>query len=141
MHSPSAFTESQIRRSGIIPLQFDDLKGVPGIDQPSTVTTEITGGPRPISHDLKHDTGASPKARKLLGWFRRASYDEQRRRSGIEEEDNGRQSPEDAPRAGHSVETTATRITVSYDIRRTVEELRHESLGDGSVVRGGDDIV
>ena len=33
----------------------------------------------------------------------------------------------DPPRASHSVETTATGITVQYDIRRTVEELRRES--------------
>lgn len=117
--------ESQSHRSACIaPLQFDDLKGAPGIELPNTVVTEISGGPP--SYPAKPDTtGPSPKARKLLGWFRRASIDEPRRMSGPEEEDVGLNN--EPPRASHSVETTNTGITVQYDIRRTVEELRSES--------------
>jgi hypothetical protein len=129
-----------MRNSAInpIPLQFVDLKAM-GIDMPSTVTTEITGGPLPIFHNQAHDTeGASPKARKLLGWFRRASYEEPRRRSGIEDEEVG--VPRSPVRANHSLETTTTGITVSYDIRRTVEEMRRESSSQGSPP-GKDDIV
>jgi hypothetical protein len=129
--------ESQSHRDRVSPtaLNFDDLKGVPGVDLPSTVTTEITGGPRPLSHDPKNEEGPSPKARKLLGWFRRASFEEPRRRSGIEEEDVGLHALGQIPGAGGvnaSLETTrgastTTGITVQYDIRRTVEELRRES--------------
>lgn len=112
---------------------------------PSTVTTEITGGPRHMTHDSKHEAeGASPKARKLLGWFRRASIEEPRRCSGIEEEDIGLNNISSAPsRASHSVETTNTGITVQYDIRRTVEELRSESTssrGDHDTITGIDPI-
>jgi hypothetical protein len=119
---------SDIRRSTLsTPLEFADLKRLPGIDGPSTVTTEITGGPRPVSQDLILDNeGASPKARKLLGWFRRASIDEPRRRSGVDEENIGLYGTA-SPRKDRSMETTTTGITVSYDIRRTVEEMRRES--------------
>jgi len=115
-------------------IPFDDLKGVPGVDQPSTVTTEITGGPRHMSNDSKREAeGASPKARKLLGWFRRASIEEhQRRCSGVEEEDVGLNTAHGhSSRASHSNETTNTGITVQYDIRRTVEELRRDSSSRG----------
>src|SRR5208282_5489812 len=105
-------------------IQFDDLKGAPGIDVPNTVTTEISAGPP--AYPIKPDTtGPSPKARKVLGWFRRASIEEPSRLNGPEEEDMGLNN--EPPRASHSVETTATGITVQYDIRRTVEELRRES--------------
>ena len=107
-----------------IPTIDDDLKGVGRVEGPSTVVTEITGGPRPSMTDLKASEGASPKARKLLGWFRRASIDEtelRQMRSTDEEEGGGEQQP---PRASHSVDTG---ITVQYDVRRTVEELRRES--------------
>ena len=111
----------------------------------STVTTEITGGPRHMTHESKREAeGASPKARKLLGWFRRASIEEQQRRcSGIEEEDIGLNSMSAQPsRQSHSVETTNTGITVQYDIRRTVEELRRESSsqGDHDTITGIDPI-
>ena len=94
---------------------------------PNTVTTEISGGPP--SFPIKLDTtGPSPKARKLLGWFRRASVEERRGSAGPEEEDLGLNNQH--PRASHSVETTNTGITVQYDIRRTVEELRPESSSE-----------
>ncbi len=128
--------DSATRRSTANPgIAFDDFKGVPGVDLPSTVTTEITGGPRHMTHvhDSKNEAeGASPKARKLLGWFRRASIEEPRRRSGIEEEDIGLSTVAAPPsRVSHSVETTTTGITVQYDIRRTVEESRSESSSQG----------
>lgn len=101
---------------------------------PSTVITEITGGPRPVSHDAKNEEGPSPKARKLLGWFRRASFEEPRRRGGIDEEDVRLNTLGQVPTGGvnSSLETTRGAnttggITVQYDIRRTVEELRRES--------------
>lgn len=91
---------------------------------PSTVTTEITAGHYSMKHDAE---GASPKARKLLGWFRRASIEESSHRmNGAEEEDVGFNHMPPA-RPSNSVETTNTGITVQYDIRRTVEELRSES--------------
>jgi hypothetical protein len=143
-----------MRRSGIdsTPLEFSDLKGVAGFDIPSTVITEISGGPRPVSQGLTLDNGgASPKARKLLGWFRRASIEEPKRRSCVEEEDHiGIIAAADS-RTGQSVETTQTAgtgITVSYDIRRTVEEIRpgsslHNANGVGieSLPSRKDDIV
>jgi hypothetical protein len=91
---------------------------------PSSVSTEITGGHLSTKHGTE---GASPKARKLLGWFRRASIDEpSRRMSGVEEDDVGfNQMP--PTRESHSDETTNTGITVQYDVSRTVEELRRES--------------
>ena len=91
---------------------------------PNTVTTEITGG----DHSIKHSAeGPSPKARKLLGWFRRASIEEPSRpRSGAEEDEVGFNHMPPS-RASQSNETTNTGITVQYDIRRTVEELRCDS--------------
>jgi hypothetical protein len=117
--------ESQIHRSAVAPSPagVSDIKAAAGIDIANTVTTEITAGPPPIVHDAE---GASPKARKLLGWFRRASIDEPRRMSGAEEEDVGLNN-DAAPRANHSVETSNTAITVQYDVRRTVEDVRGES--------------
>ena len=91
---------------------------------PSTITTEITGGHLSVKHNAE---GASPKARKLLGWFRRASIEEPSHpMSGVEEDDVGFNNMPPA-RTSHSVETTNAGITVQYDIRRTVEELRRES--------------
>ena len=86
-----------------------------------------------MTHDSKSEAeGPSPKARKLLGWFRRASIEDARRRSGIEEEDIGLSTVAAPPsRVSHSAETTNTGITVQYDIRRTVEELRSESSSQG----------
>jgi hypothetical protein len=90
---------------------------------PNTVTTEITSEPY---SSTKHDVeGPSPKARKLLGWFRRASIDEPRRMSGVEEEDIGLNPP--PPRVSRSADTANTGITVQYDVHRTVEDLRGES--------------
>jgi hypothetical protein len=67
--------------------------------------------------------GPSPKARKLLGWFRRESIEEpSRRMSGVEEDEVGFNHMPPA-----TVETTNPGITVQYDIQRTVEELRRES--------------
>lgn len=71
--------------------------------------------------------GPSPKARKLLGWFRRESIEEQSRRmSGVEEDEVGFNRMPPAT-GSHAAETTNPGITVQYDIRRTVEELRRES--------------
>jgi hypothetical protein len=121
---------SQIHRSAAV-LDIDDIKGLPGIDSSGTVTTEITAGGLNVP---KHDTvGASPKARKLLGWFRRASIDDPRRTSVIEEEDLGlnSMSPDGA---GHS-EVTNTGIMVQYDVSRTVEEVRTDiSSHEGSSI-------
>lgn len=106
-----------------IPTIDPDLKGVGRVEGPSTVVTEITGGPRPSMTDVKPSEGASPKARKLLGWFRRASIEEaelEQMRSTDDEAAGGDQPP----RASHSVDTG---ITVQYDVRRTVEDLRRES--------------
>jgi hypothetical protein len=122
-YARTAAQESEAHRSAYLsnPIAFEDVKSMPGVDMPNTVTTEITAG------GGGGNQGASPKARKLLGWWRRASIeDDHRRTSGVEEEYVG-MGTNNPPRLSHSVDTTNTGITVQYDVRRTVEELRRES--------------
>jgi len=88
---------------------------------PSTVTTEITGG------GGQQSQGASSKARRILGWWRRASIEEPGRMNELEENNVGMGGPNPPLRVGRSVDTTNTGITVQYDVRRTVEEVRCES--------------
>ena len=88
---------------------------------PSTVTTEITGG-----GGGEQSQGASPKARKLLGWWRRASIEQHQPMSELEDH-VGMGGPNPPLRVNHSADTSNTGITVQYDVRRTVEELRPES--------------
>jgi len=105
---------------------FDDLKGLAGPQGPSTITTEITSGPRPGSNGVVEIP--SPKARKVLGWFhRRTSVDEQQKqkKSLTDGEDLAvNERPGIPSRLSHSTDLPTTNaITVQYDIRRTVEDV------------------
>jgi hypothetical protein len=78
----------------------------------------------------------SPKARRLLGWFhRRTSVEDTKGKDSIIEEDDVEpmERPSLPTRVSHSTDmTSATGITVHYDIRRTVEDVREESTNSSS---------
>jgi len=119
-------------------MAFDDLKGVPGLDGPNTITTEITSVPR--SNDKAGMEDRSPKARKLLGLFRRTTVEEDNhKRSLVDESELGINNGPNLPsRISHSTDVTAPNgITVQYDIRRTVEDAR-EQMGESTSSLSGD---
>lgn len=96
------------------------------MEGPNTITTEITSGPRPGSGKPEAE-GPSPKARKLLGWFRRASIEEQKHKKSIQDEQEGGMNdrPSAPSRVSRSTDgAPAAGITVQYDVRRMVEDVR-----------------
>jgi hypothetical protein len=120
---------SRARRSAVHgTFALDDLKGVPGMDAPNTITTEITSGPRP---DFKTEDveGSAPKARKLLGLFRRESIDEKKK--GDDEDNVGLHERATMPSRNAAVgETDPNGITVQYDVTRTVEDMMNGELSN-----------
>jgi hypothetical protein len=116
--------ESQARRSGVHgTLALDDLKPVSGMEVLNTIKTEITSRPRAARTNEKGD-GPAPKARKLLGLFRRESIDEQK---NDEDDDVGIHDKTNLASGTDNV-SDPNGITVQYDVTRTVEDLRNGKL-------------